>query len=382
MPVIPLLFLRGNLTPEMSAAMDCRGLIRFMGFIVLVFLILSEACMADGTVSLHKGERPVWTPDTGGKRVSAIELQDSGNLVLLGNDSSVIWQSFSHPTNTLISDQEFREGMKLVSDPSANNLTYVLEIKSGDMILSAGFRTPQPYWSMQNDNDKTINKAGGQSLWHLSMQIHGDSMTVMKCSCGNLSLQMRKMRMLPGLQLLKMMASFLSTTLMMEVVLRRQKYQVIRAAGQNLVMHILFVLVTMFANALQLLVPAQIASQVLYLRVMVQRALQRLMMEEGKVREILDSELNLDENDKRVSTAIKVALWCAQEDMHLRPPMPKVVQMLEGLCPVPQPPISSPLGFRLHSSLFKSISEEGTSSGPSDCNSDAYLSSVQLSGPR
>lgn len=106
------------------------------------------------------------------------------------------------------------------------------------------------------------------------------------------------------------------------------------------------------------------------------------MMEEGKVREILDSELNLDMNDKRVSAAIKVALWCVQDDMHLRPPMPKVVQMLEGLCPVPQPPISSPLGYRLYSGLFKSISEEGTSSGPSDCNSDAYLSSVQLSGPR
>lgn len=105
-------------------------------------------------------------------------------------------------------------------------------------------------------------------------------------------------------------------------------------------------------------------------------------MEEGKLRNILDSRLNIDEQSDRVYTAVKVALWCVQEDMSLRPSMTKVVQMLEGICPVPQPPTCSPLGARLYSSFFKSISEEGTSSGPSDCNSDAYLSAVRLSGPR
>ncbi|KAA0038813.1 G-type lectin S-receptor-like serine/threonine-protein kinase SD2-5 [Cucumis melo var. makuwa] len=106
------------------------------------------------------------------------------------------------------------------------------------------------------------------------------------------------------------------------------------------------------------------------------------MMEEGKLENILDSNLVIKNGDERVFTAIKVALWCIQEDMHLRPPMTRVVQMLEGLCDVPPPPTSSPLGSRLFSSFFKSISEGGTSSGPSDCNSDAYLSAMKLSGPR
>ncbi|KAI9191835.1 hypothetical protein LWI28_014201 [Acer negundo] len=105
-------------------------------------------------------------------------------------------------------------------------------------------------------------------------------------------------------------------------------------------------------------------------------------MEEGKLNDTLDSRLKMDEYDERVFTALKVALWCIQEDMHLRPPMTKVVQMLEGISPVPQPPTSSPLASRLYPGFFKSISEEGTSSGPSDCNSDAYLSAVRLSGPR
>lgn len=106
------------------------------------------------------------------------------------------------------------------------------------------------------------------------------------------------------------------------------------------------------------------------------------MFEEGRLENILDANLVVNDGDERVFTAIKVALWCIQEDMHLRPPMTRVVQMLEGLCGVPPPPTSSSLGSRLFSSFFKSVSEGGTSSGQSDCNSDAYLSAVKLSGPR
>lgn len=106
------------------------------------------------------------------------------------------------------------------------------------------------------------------------------------------------------------------------------------------------------------------------------------MMEEGKLKDIVDSNINFEDKDDRVSVAIKAALWCIQEDMYSRPSMTKVVQMLEGLCTVPMPPMTSPLGTRLFSNMFKSISEEGTSSGPSDCNSDTHLSAVRLSGPR
>ncbi|KAK9098732.1 hypothetical protein Syun_025777 [Stephania yunnanensis] len=107
------------------------------------------------------------------------------------------------------------------------------------------------------------------------------------------------------------------------------------------------------------------------------------MAEERKLNEILDPKLKINDEDGRIQTAIKVALWCIQEDMTLRPSMGKVVQMLEGLCLVPQPPSSNQMGSSLHSIFFKSISGEGTtSSGPSDCNSDVFQSAVQLSGPR
>ncbi|KAH1242626.1 G-type lectin S-receptor-like serine/threonine-protein kinase SD2-5 [Glycine max] len=101
------------------------------------------------------------------------------------------------------------------------------------------------------------------------------------------------------------------------------------------------------------------------------------MVEEGNVIEILDSKVETYENDQRVHIVGNVALWCIQEDMSLRPSMTKVVQMLEGLCTVHKPPTCFVLGSR-----FSSTSEVGTSSGPSDCNSEANLSAVRLSGPR
>ncbi|KAL2548659.1 G-type lectin S-receptor-like serine/threonine-protein kinase SD2-5 [Forsythia ovata] len=113
-----------------------------------------------GNAYLQSGGSEVWSSDTANKGVSTLELLDSGNLILRGSDGSLIWQSFSHPTDTLLTNQELTEGMKLVSSPSSNNLSYSLEIKSGDMILYAGFQPQQPYWAMGKDNRRTINKDG------------------------------------------------------------------------------------------------------------------------------------------------------------------------------------------------------------------------------
>lgn len=113
-----------------------------------------------GNAVLQSGESIIWSTDTAKKGVSVMELQNSGNLVLVGDDGSIIWQSFSHPANTLLSNQEFSEGMKLVSDPGSNNLSYFLEMKSGDLLLYANYEKPLPYWSMGQDNRKTINKNG------------------------------------------------------------------------------------------------------------------------------------------------------------------------------------------------------------------------------
>ncbi|KAF8035878.1 hypothetical protein BT93_C1793 [Corymbia citriodora subsp. variegata] len=115
----------------------------------------------NGNALLQKAGSTVWSTNTSGIGVSAMELRDSGNLDLLGKDATVVWQSFDHPTDTLLSNQDFRQGMRLVS-PGSKNLTYALEIKSGDMILSDGYMTPQTYWSMRKDSRSLKDKNGGQ----------------------------------------------------------------------------------------------------------------------------------------------------------------------------------------------------------------------------
>ncbi|XP_041022746.1 G-type lectin S-receptor-like serine/threonine-protein kinase SD2-5 [Juglans microcarpa x Juglans regia] len=712
-----------------------------------------------GNVFLQKGNGVVWSVETGGRVVTAMELHDSGNLVLLGNQSTLIWQSFSHPTDTLLSNQDFFEGLKLISDPSSSNLTCILEIKSGDMILSAGFQTPQPYWSMGKDSRKTINKDGGVVtvaslsanswrfydknkvlLWQFIFSDNTDTNATWiavlgndgfisfynlqdgqssvtsptkipsnpcsnpepcgayyicfsdnRCRCPSVlasssncnsgivspcgrsrvstelvnagdGLNYFALGFLPPssksdlngckascasncsclalffknstgdcylfdrigsfqnsdkgsdfVSLIKVLSNggsgtntgrdgssqkrfpyvviiAIATILVIVGLLyvgfrfyRKKKripespretseednfletlsgmpirfnYRDLQTATNNFsvklgqggfgsvyqgalpdgtrlavkklegigqgkkefraevsiigsIHHLHLVRIKGFCaeGTHRLLVYEYMANGSLdkwifrknkdeflldwdtrfnialgtakglaylhedcdnkivhcdikpenvllddkYLAKVSDFGLAKLMtreqshvfttlrgtrgylapewitnyaiseksdvysygmvlleiiggrknfdpaetsekshfpsyafkmLEKGKLRDILDSQLMIDENDERVFTAIKVALWCVQEDMNLRPSMTKVVQMLEGLCAVPQPPTSSPLGSRLYSSFFKSISEEGTSSGPSDCNSDAYLSAVRLSGPR
>ncbi|KAL8216844.1 hypothetical protein R6Q57_023681 [Mikania cordata] len=116
----------------------------------------------DGNANLQSNGKVVWSTNTAEKGVSSMELLDSGNLVFVNNDGGVIWQSFSYPTNTLMPNQDFLKGMKLVSNLD-NNLSFSLQIKTGDAILSAEFKNPQPYWSMGKDTRRIINKSGGDA---------------------------------------------------------------------------------------------------------------------------------------------------------------------------------------------------------------------------
>ncbi|CAB4272805.1 unnamed protein product [Prunus armeniaca] len=121
-------------------------------------------------VVIHLGtSKVVWTANRGSlisnsdkRSSSAMQLQDSGNLVLLGDKGSILWQSFSHPTDTLLPGQEFSEGMKLKSFRNRNNVSHYLEIQSGELVLYAGYQIPQIYWSMADDSRKSNNNVSGK----------------------------------------------------------------------------------------------------------------------------------------------------------------------------------------------------------------------------
>ncbi|KAH7574123.1 hypothetical protein JRO89_XS03G0255000 [Xanthoceras sorbifolium] len=427
----------------------------------------------DGKVSLQRGGSAVWSIDANGQSVSALELQDSGNLVLLGDGNRVVWESFSHPTDTLISNQNFTEGMRLVSNPSSNNLSYFLEIKSGDMILSAGFQTPQPYWSMGKDNRKTINKGGGEVflsslsanswrfydqnkvlLWQFIFSDNIDVNATWIAVLGNdgfISFYNLQNVASNGASTTKIPKNQCSTpepcdpyyacsgsnkcqcpsalssinckTGIVSTCGDSKGSTELLNAGDGLNYFALGLVPSTSktdldgckssclgnCSCLALFFENSSGNCFLFDRI---GSFQSSDHGSGLVSYIKvlsnggsDSNAGGDGSSQKhfpivviivISTVLVIAclLYVGIRYYRKKSKVPGSPQetseednFLENLSGmpirfIPQPPTSSPLAARLYTGFFKSISEEGTSSGPSDCNSDAYLSAVRLSGPR
>ncbi|KAL0687112.1 hypothetical protein Bca4012_086789 [Brassica carinata] len=400
----------------------------------------------NGNVVLRReeggGGSEVWRLDNSGKNASRIELRDSGNLVVVSGDGASIWESFYHPTDTLITNQFFREGMELTSNASySSNMTYSLEIKSGDMFLSVNSLTPQVYWSMRSDRGRIIDKEGGvvtsssllgnswrffddkQSLlWQflISSESRDDNATwiavlgnngvvsftslgsgvsaaadsskkiptdqcatpepcspyylcsVSKaCQCVS-GLSSAQSDCKTGIDTSPWFASPFSKKTNLDSCKEfcNTNCSCLGLFFQNSSGNcFLFDWIGSFKSSgrgASTNFPAYAFTR----------------MREGLLIENVDWEMEEEEgvdivNDARVGRAMKTAFWCIQEDMHLRPSMSKVVQMLEGVFPVLQPPSSSTLDPNRYTRLeLRSISEE------SDGRTSSSVFHSELSGPR
>ncbi|GKV31085.1 hypothetical protein SLEP1_g39824 [Rubroshorea leprosula] len=63
----------------------------------------------------------IWSTNTTGKSVSGLKLTDQGNLMLFDGNNDLIWQSFDHPTDSLVLGQRLVSGQKLVASMSDTN---------------------------------------------------------------------------------------------------------------------------------------------------------------------------------------------------------------------------------------------------------------------
>ncbi|XP_072960542.1 G-type lectin S-receptor-like serine/threonine-protein kinase SD2-5 [Typha angustifolia] len=66
----------------------------------------------------------VWSTNTPGKSVVNMSITESGSLVLFDINKTPVWQSFDHPTDSLVSGQSMRQGMRLTANISTTNWTY------------------------------------------------------------------------------------------------------------------------------------------------------------------------------------------------------------------------------------------------------------------
>ncbi|XP_050248734.1 G-type lectin S-receptor-like serine/threonine-protein kinase SD2-5 [Quercus robur] len=101
-------------------------------------LVVQEA---DGTT--------VWTTNINSEYTPSLQLTDTGNLQLLSENDSTVWQSFDHPSDSLLLGQKLSVGQKLTSAASA---TY--QIDKGLFSLSLDIDGLFAFWQSNEGSER------------------------------------------------------------------------------------------------------------------------------------------------------------------------------------------------------------------------------------
>ncbi|XP_031499298.1 G-type lectin S-receptor-like serine/threonine-protein kinase SD2-5 [Nymphaea colorata] len=105
----------------------------------------------DGNLELVYGNGSVaWSTRTSGKPVTAMKLEETGNLVLLDAENRTLWQSFDHPTDTLVAGQRLQEGQRLTSFSNSPKASYFVLAKDGDLRAFIDGKPPQMYLQLKD----------------------------------------------------------------------------------------------------------------------------------------------------------------------------------------------------------------------------------------
>ncbi|MFS8028995.1 putative protein kinase RLK-Pelle-SD-2b family [Helianthus anomalus] len=102
----------------------------------------------------------VWSTPELYSTVYSLQLQDSGNLILVDRFNKTLWQSFDHPMDTIVTGQRLPVGGTLIStnSPAAfSDGDYTFTVTSGDGILQWKNLT---YYSLLLDSKSVINSNG------------------------------------------------------------------------------------------------------------------------------------------------------------------------------------------------------------------------------
>ncbi|GLT42720.1 hypothetical protein SLA2020_167060 [Shorea laevis] len=105
----------------------------------------------------------IWSTNTTGKSVLGLKLTDQGNLMLFDGNNEMVWQSFDHPTDSLVLGQRLVSGQKLVASMSNTNWSeglYSFSIdNNGYFVASAEFDAPIVYYK---SNKSQLSSQTGQ----------------------------------------------------------------------------------------------------------------------------------------------------------------------------------------------------------------------------
>ncbi|XP_073303323.1 G-type lectin S-receptor-like serine/threonine-protein kinase LECRK3 [Primulina huaijiensis] len=113
---------------------------------------------ADGRFELDDPRgQPIWNPYLASSGMAYGAMLDNGNFVLVNNASAVLWQSFDHPTDTILPAQIFYQGGSLVSSFSETNYSsgrfrFSLQLDGNLVLYTRNFPMDNDidaYWATQ-----------------------------------------------------------------------------------------------------------------------------------------------------------------------------------------------------------------------------------------
>ncbi|GLJ35760.1 hypothetical protein SUGI_0718150 [Cryptomeria japonica] len=92
----------------------------------------------------------VWSTDTFAQDFQGLMMEEIGNLVLFNSSNGTLWQSFDYPTDVLLQGQKFKVRQKLTANISPTNssqgILYATLLSNGFAVFTAP-APPQMYFS-------------------------------------------------------------------------------------------------------------------------------------------------------------------------------------------------------------------------------------------
>ncbi|EOA23954.1 hypothetical protein CARUB_v10017171mg [Capsella rubella] len=114
----------------------------------------------DGDLRLKSNNKRVgWRSGTSGQGVERLEIQSTGNLVLLDAKNLIKWQSFNFPTDVMLSGQRLDVATQLTSFPNDSTLFYSFEVLRDKIALFLNLnKLKYSYWEYTpREKNKTVN---------------------------------------------------------------------------------------------------------------------------------------------------------------------------------------------------------------------------------
>ncbi|GMY07352.1 G-type lectin S-receptor-like serine/threonine-protein kinase At5g24080 isoform X1 [Fagus crenata] len=102
-----------------------------------------------GNLVLIDGDTTVWMSNTSGARVEYAVMSESGNFILYGTPNETVWESFSHPTDTLLPNQPLTVSLELTTSNSSASQGgyYTLKMlqQPNSLSLALTYNLPESY---------------------------------------------------------------------------------------------------------------------------------------------------------------------------------------------------------------------------------------------